>query len=208
MDRFNGIPERRHSQPALRNGLACGGLNGESSTLLDDLRPDCGRNLDFAEESQEQFKIGKRRKVNQWTAVGDNNHSSPWETTSREVVLDPLQIGEVIGQILGRVIVLGNVPPPGQFHELNPREAEILRGLGRRNKAFIEEPQDGGLQGVVAKALLGAFVQRLFRDRDLNFNLHDNSIVRWDREPLLAAAARQGWVQTDDLRALCSHLLL
>jgi hypothetical protein len=24
----------------------------------------------------------------------------------------------------------------------------------------------------VAKALLGAFVQRLFRDRDLNFNLH------------------------------------
>jgi hypothetical protein len=184
MDQFNGIEERRDSQPALGKGLVCSGVNGESSTLFDDLRPDCGWNPDFAEEFREQFKIGKRRKIDQWTAVGDNDHSSPREIGLRQVALDPLQIGEVIGQILGSVIVLGNIPHPGQFHELNPRETEILRGLGRRNTTFIEEPKDGGLQGIVAKALLGAFVQSLLRDRDLNFNLHDNSIVRRDREPL------------------------
>ena len=78
--------------------------------MLDDLHPNGRRDLNFTEEPGEQFKIGKRRQIDQRTAVGDDDHSITRRISRWQLLFDLIEIRQVIGQVAGGVVIVSDAP--------------------------------------------------------------------------------------------------
>src|SRR5208283_4997544 len=78
---------------------------------------------------------------------------SPRKTGRRQPRLDLVQVGEVGRQILGGIVVMGNAAALRQLDELDPAQAEIVRGIGRGNAALVKKPENRGRRRTARRSL-------------------------------------------------------